>query len=74
MARRPKPWAVVLRTPGAPIRSEHTSQKKAYETVRDAVAAAKAGTSRTIGIRIEQWEADYNRWVLYDDIDPKEQQ
>jgi hypothetical protein len=73
MARKSKPWAVILRTPGQPIRTEHTSQAKAYEKVNAERDLAQAGTSRATRIRVEQWQPDSNRWQLYDDIDPKEQ-
>lgn len=72
MARKSKPWAVILRTPGQPIRTEHTSQAKAYEKVRAERLLAQQGASRVTRIRVEQWERDANRWALYDDIDPKE--
>jgi hypothetical protein len=72
MARKSKPWAVILNTPGQPIRTEHTSEAKAYEKIRTEVDAAKSGTSRVTRIRVEQWESDANRWTLYDLIDPKE--
>lgn len=72
-ARKSKPWAVILRTPGQPIRTEHTSENKAYEKVREARAAIQAGTSPVTRIRVEQWEPDHQRWAWYDDIDPKEQ-
>lgn len=71
--RKSKPWAVILRTPGQPIRTEHTSENKAYEKVRAESAAIQAGTSRATRIRVEQWNPDGGRWQWYDDIDPKEQ-
>lgn len=68
--RKSKPWAVILSTPGGPIRTEHTSQAKAYEkglAERDAILN---GTSRAYKIRVEQWEQDRQRWVHYEDIHP----
>ena len=72
MARKSKPWAVILNTPGSPIRTEHTSEAKTYEKVRAEVAAAKSGASQVTRIRVEQWEPDGNRWTLFDLIDPAE--
>lgn len=72
MARKSKPWAVILTTSDGPIRTEHTGENKTYEKVRASVAAVKAGESTTTAIRVEQWEPDGNRWDLYDLIDPKE--
>ena len=74
MARKSKPWAVILGTAGGPIRTEHTSQNKAYEKVRAEVASVKAGASRATRIRVEQWEPNGNRWTLFELIDPKEWQ
>jgi len=71
--RKSKPWAVICATAGQPIRTEHTSENKTYDKVREVCAAVKAGTSRVTRIRVEQWEPDGNRWALYDLIDPKEQ-
>lgn len=73
MARKPKPWAVICTAPGQPIRTEYTSEAKAYEKVNAERALAQAGTSRVTRIRVEQWERDAGRWALYDLIDPKEQ-
>ena len=72
MARKSKPWAVFLYTPGGPMRTEHRSKPKAYRVVSIVREQAKAGTSRVTKIRVEQWEPDYNRWITYDLIDPKE--
>ncbi|MFG3051850.1 hypothetical protein ACGFZP_12995 [Kitasatospora sp. NPDC048239] len=72
--RKAKPWAVVLNAPGGPLRTEHTSEAKAYEHVRAELAAARAGASRVTRIRVEQWDRPAGRWQLFDLIDPKEQQ
>jgi hypothetical protein len=72
MARKSKPWAVVLSCSGSPIRSEHRSEAEAYRKVRTETAAAKAGRTTVSRIRVEQWEPDYNRWALYELINPKE--
>lgn len=74
MARKSKPWAVVLLGPGVPEqRTEHTSSTKAYQLVNDTRSAVRAGTSPITRIRVEQWYPDGNRWTTYDLIDPKEQ-
>jgi hypothetical protein len=72
VTRKSKPWAVILRTAGGPIRTEHTSEAKTYEKVRAEVAAIKAGASRVTRIRVEHWDRDAGRWILFDTIDPKE--
>lgn len=73
-ARKPKPWAVVLLSPGIPEqRTEHTSSAKAYQLVNGTRAAVHAGTSPVTRIRVEQWEPNYNRWATYELINPKEQ-
>ena len=72
MARKSKPWAVILSTPGGPIRTEHRSQPEAYRKVIAEREQAKDGITRVTKIRVEQWEPDGNRWAWYDDIDPKE--
>lgn len=68
--RKSKPWAVTLITPGAPYRTEFTSEAKAYEKVRAELASAKAGTSRVTRIRVEKWDRLGGRWDLFDLIDP----
>lgn len=74
MARKSKPWAVIVITEnGARVRTEHTSENKTYEKVRGELAAIKTGNSLVTRIRVEQWEPAYDRWVWYEDIDPKEQ-
>jgi hypothetical protein len=72
MAKRSKPWAVVLATPGGPVRSEHRSKAEAYRKVHDTRADVLNGISRVSRIRVEQWEPDYNQWALYELINPKE--
>ena len=73
-ARKSKPWAVILLSPGVPEqRTEHTSSAKAYQLVNDTRAAVQVGTSPVTRIRVEQWEPDYQRWARYELIDPKEQ-
>jgi hypothetical protein len=72
MARKSKPWAVIVSTPGGQVRTEHTGEKKAYETVRDLRAAIDASESHVIAIRVEQWESDANRWVWFDQPYPEE--
>lgn len=72
MPRKSKPWAVVVNAPGEAVRTEHTSEAKAYEQVHAEVAAVKAGTSKASRIRVEQWERDYGRWALFDLIRPNE--
>jgi len=71
--RKAQPWAVVLNTPGGPLRAEHTSEAKAYEHVRAELAAVRAGTSHVTQIRVEQWDRHAGLWQLFDLIDPKEQ-
>jgi hypothetical protein len=72
MARKSKPWAVVLLMPGGPTRTEHRSQPEAYRKVIAEREQAKAGTTRVTKIRVEQWDPDGNRWALYELINPKE--
>jgi hypothetical protein len=71
MARKSKPWAVIVSTPGGPYRTEHSSQKKAYEKVLAERDAILAGTSRGYKVRVEQWEHDCNRWVWFDQPYPE---
>ncbi|WP_327066824.1 hypothetical protein [Kitasatospora sp. NBC_01302] len=70
MARKSKPWAVICATPGQPIRTEHTSEKKAFEKVRAEADLVQQGRSRVTRIRVEKWATDH--WQLFDLIDPKE--
>jgi hypothetical protein len=70
--RKSKPWAVICTTPGQPIRTEHTSEAKAYEKVNAERLLANSGASRVTRIRVEQWDRDAGRWTLFDHIDPKE--
>jgi hypothetical protein len=72
MARKSKPWAVILYTPVGPIRTEHRSQPEAYRKINAEREQAKAGASRVTRIRVEQWEPNANHWALYELIDPKE--
>lgn len=76
MARKSKPWAVVLVTHGGPVRTEHRSRPEMERKVHTERELAEAGTTRVIAIRVEQWEPDINGWALYDriKITPKEQQ
>ena len=73
MARKSKPWAVVLATPEGPIRSEHRSKPEAYRRVNAVRTQVLVGERDVQQIRVEQWEPDYDRWGLYELIDPKEQ-
>jgi hypothetical protein len=71
MARKSKPWAVVVTCDNAArIRTEYTGEAKAYEAVRAERAAIDAGESRGIAIRVEKWESD--RWVWFDQPYPWE--
>lgn len=72
MARKSKPWAVICSTSGGPIRTEHTSEAKAFEQVRTEADNVQAGYSRALEIRVEQWEKDASRWVPFETINPKE--
>lgn len=72
MARKSKPWAVILSTPDGHLRTEHTSQAKAYAQVNAERAAIAAGDSQTDEINVEQWEPAYSRWALYDTAYPDE--
>lgn len=72
MPRKSKPWAVICSTAGSPIRTEHTSEKQAFTKVRTEADHVQAGVSRVTRIRVEQWEKDPGRWILFDTIDPKE--
>lgn len=72
MARKSKPWAVIVSTPGGPIRTEYTSQTKAYEKVRAERELILTGASRGYKIRVEQWEADASRWAWFDQPYPEE--
>lgn len=67
MARKAKPWAVVVYPPGSCDRTEYTSQAKAYERVR-----AELDNATTTRIRVHQWEHSPGRWILYDEIEPRE--
>lgn len=66
MARRSKPWAVVLTTPGEPVRTEHRSKPEAYRRVNLIRTQALTGVRDVTRIRVEQWEPDYDRWSLYE--------
>lgn len=70
MTRKSKPWAVILSTPGGPIRTEHTSQAKAYEKANTERAAILTGTSRAYKVRVDQWEQHNSRWIHYEDVFP----
>jgi len=70
MTRKSKPWAVVLDPGREATRTEHTSEAKAYQQVRDVAAGVKDGSSSVTRIRVEQWDRDYSRWQLFDLIDP----
>lgn len=72
MARKSKPWAVVLATPDGPVRSEHRSKPEAYRRVNAVRTQALVGERDVTRIRVEQWESDYQQWSLYELIDPKE--
>jgi hypothetical protein len=72
-ARKARPWAVILTIDSRPpLRTEHTSEAKTYEKVRAEVADVRSGYSRVTEIRVEQWDRDGGRWILFDTIDPKE--
>lgn len=68
--RKSKPWAVELTTGTYVVRTEHTSEAKAYQHVLDTTAAVTAGQSDVTRIRVEQWEPDPGRWAHYEDIHP----
>jgi hypothetical protein len=72
MARKSKPWAVILSTPGGPIRTEHRSQPETYRKVNAERELIKSGASRVTRIRVEQWEADASRWTWYEDAYPED--
>lgn len=76
MARRSKPWAVLLSAPQGSTRTEHRSEPEAYRKVAVERVSAEEGHSETTVIRVFEWEPDYNRWALYERIEvtPKEQQ
>lgn len=71
-ARKSKTWAVILSTPGGPIRTEHRSQAEADRKVAETRAAVAAGISRVSRIRVEQWNAERRVWTTYALINPKE--
>jgi hypothetical protein len=73
MSRKSMPWAVVLSTPGGPIRSEHRSKPETYRKVAIERVSAQEGHSQVSRIRVEQWEPNADSWALYELIDPKEQ-
>jgi hypothetical protein len=70
--RKSRPWAVILSTPSSLVRTEHTSEAKAYEQVRNEIADVKTGASQITRVRVEQWDRQAGRWQLFDLIDPKE--
>lgn len=70
MARKSKPWAVIVTTPDGPTRTEYTSETRAYDAVRKERAVIDAGTSRVTKIRVEKWERD--RWIWFDKPYPEE--
>lgn len=70
MTRKPKPWAVILSTPGGPVRSDHTSETKAYEKANAERDAIFAGTSRAYKVRVDWWDHTRDRWVHYEDVHP----
>jgi hypothetical protein len=75
MARKSKPWAVIATTPaGATTRTEHTSEARAYEVVRNLRDAINTGVFSATAIRVEQWERDCDRWVWFDQPYPEESQ
>jgi siderophore synthetase component len=73
MARKSKPWAVVLTCDnGGKVRTEHRSQPEAYRKVNAEREQAKADTTRVIAIHVEQWEPDYGHWALYEHAYPED--
>lgn len=70
MARKSKPWAVVLSTPDGPIRCEFRSEAEAYRKVQVTQQNVLAGTSSVTQIRVEKWEGD--RWIWFDQPHPEE--
>lgn len=72
MARKSKPWAVLLSTPQGSTRSEHRSKPEAYRKVAIERVSAEEGHSETTKIRVFEWEPACQRWALYEVIDPKE--
>jgi hypothetical protein len=74
MARKSKPWAVILSTPGQPIRTEHTSESEALQQANIVREEILGGWSQAHAVRIEKWDATADRWALYETVHPKEQQ
>jgi hypothetical protein len=73
MARKSKPWAVILTTEnGAKVRTEHRSKPEAYRKVIEERVQAKAGATRVIAIHVQQWEPGYGQWALYERAYPED--
>lgn len=72
MPRKSKPWAVIITTPNSEVRTEHRSQRSAYDLANVEREGAIAGHGTATHIRIEQWEPAGNRWALYDTAYPAE--
>ncbi|GAB2696484.1 hypothetical protein [Kitasatospora kifunensis] len=66
--RKPKPWAVICATPDGPLRTEHTSETKAYQAAYAEREARVAGTSQATEVWIEQWKPRQDHWVYHDGI------
>ncbi|MGW4076009.1 hypothetical protein ACWELB_21270 [Streptomyces asiaticus] len=65
MARRiRKPWRVVLTRPGGETRTEHTSQREAYEVVIAERAKLAEGLTEVTSICVYEYE---DGWALYED-------
>lgn len=73
MARKSKPWAVVLSTAGGPIRTEHRSESEAHQQANTSREEILGGWSRAHAVRLEKWDATADRWTLYETVHPKEQ-
>ncbi len=72
MAKKSKPWAVIITTPEGHTRTEHRSQVKAYAQVNAEREAIHAGESNAGEINVEQWQPAYDSWMLYETAYPED--
>ncbi|MEV6181340.1 hypothetical protein [Streptomyces sp. NPDC052015] len=65
-AKPSKPWRVALIGPSAVAKSEHTSEKRAYEHLVAELRLAKQGERPHTEARVMQWEG--GRWWHFETV------
>jgi hypothetical protein len=63
MASRPrKPWRLILTGTGDPVESDHTSERKTYDQIREVFSESGPASSA----KIMQWEG--GRWWHFETV------